>query len=350
MPANIGLYNVLNILKSVAFTADAKFKEDGQDKVRYHHLDAAVALAVLDYLKAGKNPTFLFGEQPPEVIAQLMSFLESKAKDIESASDDRTLNAAVFGGPAFKLIDAYFPIEYIDEKSSSFRGHVVINSSFGDEIKEGTLVNVALRLDEESKGSVTASAKAAIESSLQFKDATIGRLTGTKDLEERHVTLGARLPYTKALGELVAKINAEGGLMGKTVGKLKVVVPPDIRAQFSAVSMVDDETIRTIQPLQREITLAAGAEGNKLPPLHVTQANKFVEIDHEKLAVFERLTSIAEKLKSYGLNLPSTVTPIASDAMISGGAGSVSSLGIFGGAGDSVAPVMPEGVSIKMRT
>ncbi|MGD2170292.1 MAG: hypothetical protein PVI40_08645 [Chlamydiota bacterium] len=303
---HIGLFNIINQMKSVALSANQRIKDlHPEANVRIHQVVAAVMLATQKYFTEGGDLAMLFGPLKEEAQADLFSWLDRTCKNIQSAKDDRMLNAALFGLPGCENNDRFFPIEELEEKQVSFHGRIEVWPSFGRKIEIGRLVNVILHLDNDSAKAVTISASHAIYNSPNLSGAAIGRLTSTADLMERHISLALRIPYTEKLQSYVDRLNAENekhdssNLTGKTSGKIHILVPPDIRAQISAVSMLAQETIDRFQPIQNAITIAAGKKGNRLPRLHITQANIPVKQNMKKLDEWIERTTLQNYLNPY---------------------------------------------------
>ncbi len=383
----LGLFTAI---KSLAYGSDGLFKEAKQNSVKFHEVDAAVALSVLELIEEDRIPIFstILGVDKisPKALENLTTFLKNKASRIRAAKDPRELNSAVFSGEAYTDLDKLLPPTFIDENAEGFRGYYIITPAItkkevDEEFEDGESVNVSLTLSPKSTEGVTEAAT----QSIQGYGLELGRLTGTGDSKERHVSLLLRVPYCNDLrahidhlnenadkivvprnlaailaaitpgngldkesmswlkertahssekttteihmpidfNAVLASIKSLGGIqkyidwlnnstifVGKTGGKTKVVVPPDFRSEFSAVSLLDEDTNKRLKSIQEDLKPLT-PEGNRLPNLHITQANKPVlPADCEALQQLARETHFAEHLANHDLRFNDAIEDV----------------------------------------
>ena len=313
-----------------------------------------------DYKKGDPRGGILYPQAFAAAMLMVLNSVEGDAKRIYDQLDSSYLasqkNKLSLGQineayRDFDTIRTFAPMEHVPEKSTSFEGEFEIRLShirletvqkelkigqwvqdkngetktltakeverlksstfenFNKEISlvEGELVNVAIKLTTESSVKIRDAAASVIEPR-GFK---VGRLTGLKETkaeEERHVTLGLRMPYTRQMQE---DIDKQKKFIGRTAGRLDLVTPSHIRTGASAVSMLDKRTEKSLILIQEKLQ---SKRSDKLPPLHITQGNMPI-----KASSLEKLKKVIkdsdpqqakEFLKSQGLDLDDTISRI----------------------------------------
>jgi len=301
---------ILNKLKSFALGLDAFFKKQTQKSIKYHHAISAVYQSTLELMQAreiNKLRDILGDAVDDHEAMALMQVVLSEFVEgfIAAGIDDQALSRV---SNNFKILDkeGRFPL-YIDPipAISSFSGRVIITDSFDSkaQLEEGKLVNVTMTIDRKDAAALVEVVRAQLEA----MGLVVGRLTGTDDTVERHVSFALRIPYTSALGEIVAKLNDEmPNFTFSTAAKLKIVTPPDIRTSQSALELLDNRSCEILHQWQVTLHEAAGQFGNKLPPLHITHGNSpIMPASTDEIAILRIHTSgtLDNVLSQYGLDL-----------------------------------------------
>ena len=316
---------VINHLKQLALTVDTLLKKDAQNHVKFHQADAAVTKAALEAINTNNSEILSLLEINDENRDEIKTLLEYKSQQISAAGDEKALNNAVFGGGIFGYFDAIFPKKSVAEEKTRFMGKLEISPATQDrEIREGSLVNVTVVLDRSSAIAVTQCAGTAISAFNREYQLGLqtGRLTSLADTEQRHVSLALRAPYSEALQATVGQLDRdffipadeEKRFVGSTRGELVLVLPPDIRAAFSTISSLDEQTKVKLLDVQQKIAATLQGQGNKLPPLHITQSNMPITIDARRLMAFNRSTTLHALLSQFNLNLNKAIDAFAQAA------------------------------------
>lgn len=272
---------ILNKLKSLALGVDTLFKETKAGDIKFHHAVAAVYQSVFNLMESENFDALreIFGEAADDCESMgLMRQVLSEFVDgfVAAGTDEAALNR-VYND--FRILDkeGRFPLRIEPtEESSIFHGHIVVTNSFNIEapVEVDTLVNVTLTIDRADASQLVA----VIRPQLQSIGLIEGRLTGTQDTQERHVSLALRIPYNEMLGQEVEKINNQLRKMTlSTAAELKVVTPTDIRTKMSALGLLTSESCEILHSWQAAIHKAAKKEGNRLPALCITHGNCPVE-------------------------------------------------------------------------
>lgn len=296
--------------KAFAFGLDALFKETSQTNVKYHQVTAAYYQALYDVFLENDKETIIniFGKKANNVHAlqTYRSLVIDIVNDIKEAKTDIALNK-VLNDHLFVDQEGRFPkkIEHYS-KPSAFSGQLVIRHAFKEKDKESfqknDIVNVVLTINEEDIPSLVDPIK---EPLLSF-GVTEGRLTGTDDSKERHVSLALRVPYSSELRRVIDELNTRiNTLRFRTSGNLLVVTPMDIRTSCSVLSEIEPDSEAHLKLLQHEIYSALENRGNNLPQMHITQGNAKTKpsTKQEIARLYEILPSLGEHLASYHLDL-----------------------------------------------
>lgn len=305
--------NMFNTLKGLALGLDACFKANNQSHVKYHLVASAVYQAIYDLFEAEDMDALraIFGNviEDQHTLHVMRSMVIDIVEEAQAAQSDSSLNNVLNN---WRTVDqkGRFQSYVINEPEvSTFRGRVVINHSYQKKpvFETGDVVNVVLTIDRRDVAALVQTVKPQ----LQELGLEVGRLTGTTDTDERHVSLGLRMPYTEKLAEVVGHMNEKvlPQLTFKTAAQLRVVTPMDIRSSRSAISLLDEDTVHMLQQLQKEIVQASGNTGNQLPQLHITHGNS--PIAPVSLSELERLRHLAPRidahLKAFNLDLPTAI-------------------------------------------
>lgn len=249
------------------------------------------ALAIDHHLKELKRP------QPFHwCLARVLRSIESSNHPVisywrqafENAEEESTLNKAFFSGDVFPVLDEHFPPEFSDEVPVEWIGDVIIRPSN----KSWDVVNVIIELDEASAARV----REASEEALAKLGYAAGCLTGDpRRKDTRHVSLGLRIPVSwMELQKLQYWAVMQGKIHGKTLGSLKLVTPPDIRAKQSAISLVDESSSKHFLKMSKQLNLLWPG-GNQLPTFHITQGNLFIHNDGDAWPDVSELVGIHDK-------------------------------------------------------
>ncbi len=331
----------LNKLKSLSLGIDDLFKKTSMGAIKYHHAVSAVYQSI--YLLIENDQSALreiLGNlvDDRETIDLMRIVLREFVDEFNTAgTDDQKLNRAYTN---FKVLDkdGRFPLRIESTpKSSAFRGHLTVTDSFNIKapLEIGKLVNVTLTIDPNDAAKMVD----VVKDQLEAIGLVIGRLTGTQDTTERHVSLALRLPYTADLGLVVNKINTEiNSLTFTTAAKLNIVTPTDIRTSESAVEVVSDSSCNVLQKWQELIYTAAGLPGNKLPALHITHGNRPIKPSSvDDIAKLHAITpKLGQVLGAYGLDLPAALSAYHEKLGKTKEASIVSSSTLF--SGEKIAP------------
>lgn len=158
-----------------------------------------------------------------------------------------------------------------------------------------------------------------IRESLLTFDVKEGRLTGTNDSEERHVSLALRIPYSLELISIVGTLNRRiKSHTFKTSGNLVVVTPMDIRTGCSVLSEISPESEKLFKELQHELYATLENTGNNLPPMHITQGNAKIRPagEEEMINLHKALPTLEEHLSNYNLELEEAIHGVYGDEFL----------------------------------
>ena len=320
---------IFNIMKSDALGLDVLFKTNGQNHVKFHLVAAAIYQTIYDLMTSKDDDALrqIFGDLVHEndamqVMQQLITDVVFAAR---ASTTDTELNDVMNN---FRFVDKperfqsrIEPEIIATSFKPTFKGHLVINHAYKhkDTLEPGDIVNVVLTLDEADADNMVEE----IHCQLESLGLEIGRLTGTTNTSERHVSLALRIPYTKDLGDLVLSMNDE--LLQpieiftsntplrrffSTAGELQIVTPMDIRTSCSAVSLLKrNSAYSVLENMQRMIHYVAKIKGNSLPPLHITHGNKpIIPANAERLKqVFDAAPVLKTYLENYNLDLVTAI-------------------------------------------
>lgn len=307
--------------KELMLGLDGLFKEAGQNHVKYHQVAASVYLALYDAFAQNdkKALTMIFGNKVKNVHAMqtYRSLIIDIVTDIKNAKTDVEINK-VLNNYLFVDQEGRFPkkIEHYAEPSL-FSGTIVIRPAFNQKVflKNGDIVNVVLTINLKDLPAVIE----PIRESLLTFGVKEGRLTGTNDSEERHVSLALRIPYSLELKNIVETLNRRIKIHTfKTSGNLVVVTPMDIRTGCSVLSEISPESEKLFKELQRELYATLENTGNNLPPMHITQGNAKIRPagEEEMINLHKVFPTLEEHLSNYNLALEEAIHGVYGDELL----------------------------------
>ncbi|MDF1685074.1 MAG: hypothetical protein P1U36_10525 [Legionellaceae bacterium] len=298
---------IFNALKQYAYGLDGLFKAAGQTDVKFHQVSAAMHATLLDIITSQNIEALrsILGDVVDDSAAlAAMSELFSDVVDgTNSAATDAEKNNVLNN---YRLVDRDDRFKsYIEKEpaTSSFQGQLVINHSFKkkDTLEVGDIVNVVLTINHDDATHLVG----VVQAQLEALGLVVGRLTGTANTTERHVSLLLRATFSDELAACVSDINKQlSELSFQTAGDLRVVTPMDIRTSRSAISLVAEESVERLKVFQEMLATAAGYAGNQLPQLHITHGNSPVTpASLSELQVLQaHAPSIHEHLGKFGLD------------------------------------------------